>query len=425
MEDVIVVTINYRLHALGFLCLPNMGIPGNAGMKDQQMALEWVHENIANFNGDPSNICLFGESAGAACTHLHVMNPKSSKFIKSAICQSGNALHDWFFQRNGEDNTRRLAKLLGAQGSSDEECLNVLMKASLPQIFDNNIKARDPKAKDSRRKLPFVFKPVIEKESDDAFITMSPADFLKNNKCKIDIPIIFGLNNGDGMTMVSYFRNNRLHLFDNDYIRLIPMAVNIDEDSDEAAKLAVKIKQFYFGDNRIDKKMLEQFVMWWTDNIFTIPQTITNELCSRYQPGSKLYIYEFCYDGELNAFKRLLKMTDLKGSCHFDELFYLFDAKLIGQEAAQESPAWKMRQTMCKMWTNFAKYGDPTPEHDKSLPFKWDHLQAVDKNSGSIDTGYLKIDKESKMMKNMYKERVDFWRELYDKYNSGLMNPKF
>lgn len=91
-EDVIVVTINYRLHALGFLSLPEAGISGNAGLKDQQMALEWVYENVASFNGDPDKICFFGESAGAASVHLHTMNERSKKYINSAICQSNYSM---------------------------------------------------------------------------------------------------------------------------------------------------------------------------------------------------------------------------------------------------------------------------------------------------------------------------------------------
>lgn len=106
MENVIVVTINYRLHVLGFLSLPECGISGNAGLKDQQMALEWVYENIQNFGGDQNKICVFGESAGGASVHLQVLNSKSRKFISSAICQSGCALGDdkflilFFFLKN-------------------------------------------------------------------------------------------------------------------------------------------------------------------------------------------------------------------------------------------------------------------------------------------------------------------------------------
>lgn len=76
-EDVIVVTCNYRLGALGFLYLPKAGITGNAGLYDQLMALKWVNENIKQFNGDSKNVTLFGESAGASSTHIHLISPVS------------------------------------------------------------------------------------------------------------------------------------------------------------------------------------------------------------------------------------------------------------------------------------------------------------------------------------------------------------
>lgn len=96
----VVVTLNYRLGALGFLSHPEldleMGVPqsGNMALKDQQLALKWVQQNIAAFGGDPAQVTLFGESAGSMSTCVHMVAPGSqnlaSRFImQSAVCVGG------------------------------------------------------------------------------------------------------------------------------------------------------------------------------------------------------------------------------------------------------------------------------------------------------------------------------------------------
>ena len=165
-EDVIVVTFNYRLHALGFLQLPSMGISGNAGLKDQQMVIKWVHDNISQFNGDPDNVTLFGESAGAASAHLHVLNPNSRKYIHKAIMQSGCALGNWIIQKDGIGKTRWLAKVLGAR-ENDQDAYDTLMKATTRKLVDYFPLTLT--YEDKRRGLPIVFKAVIEKESVSIF----------------------------------------------------------------------------------------------------------------------------------------------------------------------------------------------------------------------------------------------------------------
>jgi cholinesterase len=68
-KDVVLVTFNYRLGPIGFLSLkdPNLGVPGNAGLKDQTMALKWVQKNIEKFGGDAENVTIFGESVSVVC----------------------------------------------------------------------------------------------------------------------------------------------------------------------------------------------------------------------------------------------------------------------------------------------------------------------------------------------------------------------
>lgn len=90
--DIIVVTLNYRLGALGFLAHPALGPPGqvgNYGLADQQAALRWVRDNIAAFGGDPDRVTIAGESAGGMSVCDHLVAPGSRGLFSAAIIQSG------------------------------------------------------------------------------------------------------------------------------------------------------------------------------------------------------------------------------------------------------------------------------------------------------------------------------------------------
>lgn len=95
-QQAVVVTLNYRLGALANLTLPELdaersdGVSGNLGMLDQIAALEWIHENIANFGGDPTEVLLFGESAGAVNVCALLGSPLADGLYSSSIIQSGS-----------------------------------------------------------------------------------------------------------------------------------------------------------------------------------------------------------------------------------------------------------------------------------------------------------------------------------------------
>ena len=97
--DVVVVTINYRLGALGFLWLgdldPRLRSSGVNGLLDQAAALQWVHDNIAAFGGDPESVTIFGESAGAMSVSTLLALPAARGLFHRAIAQSG-AAHNVF-----------------------------------------------------------------------------------------------------------------------------------------------------------------------------------------------------------------------------------------------------------------------------------------------------------------------------------------
>ncbi|KAI6191725.1 Carboxylic ester hydrolase [Aphelenchoides bicaudatus] len=94
-EDIIVVSMNYRVSLFGFLYLGKEEAPGNMGLFDQLLAIKWVHKNIAEFGGDPEQITLMGESAGSASVNLHAISEKSTPYFQRAILQSGSATAPW------------------------------------------------------------------------------------------------------------------------------------------------------------------------------------------------------------------------------------------------------------------------------------------------------------------------------------------
>ena len=115
-RGVILVTINYRLGIYGFLAHPELtaesadGTSGNYGTYDQVAALKWVHENIAQFGGDPDNITVLGQSAGAASIKNLVSSPLSKGLIRNAIIQSGGGISENAGSTNGQQQTEETGK---------------------------------------------------------------------------------------------------------------------------------------------------------------------------------------------------------------------------------------------------------------------------------------------------------------------------
>ncbi len=123
-HGIVVVTTNYRLGPLGFFAhpdLPDEGSPlGNQGLRDQIAAMQWVRDNIAQFGGDPNNVTIFGESAGASDVCYHVASPLSRGLFHRAISQSGGCtVVSGLGGRMAEDAASHIASFTEAVGCSD------------------------------------------------------------------------------------------------------------------------------------------------------------------------------------------------------------------------------------------------------------------------------------------------------------------
>lgn len=103
------------------------------GLKDQNLALKWVQKNIKSFNGDPENVTIFGNSAGGASVHAHILSPASKGLFHKAIMQSGCVLNSFFW--GSKDNAVQLAKKAGFNPSSQKEALEILKRIPAEEIF--------------------------------------------------------------------------------------------------------------------------------------------------------------------------------------------------------------------------------------------------------------------------------------------------
>lgn len=191
--DVVVVTLNYRLGALGFLWLGDIDeryrSSGVNGLLDQAAALAWVHDNIAVFGGDPNNVTIFGESAGAMSVSTLLAIPAARGLFHKAIAQSG-AAHNTFTPAMGAAMTEQFMEKLGVSG------LDGLLSASADDIAKAATKVEaklydDPSGLGGPTgiALAMAFQPVVDGE----YLPTNPLVAVANGDAA-DVPFMTGTN---------------------------------------------------------------------------------------------------------------------------------------------------------------------------------------------------------------------------------------
>ncbi|XP_053663733.1 uncharacterized protein LOC128712892 [Anopheles marshallii] len=412
-HDVTLVTMNYRLGPLGFLALPSLGIHGNQGLKDQQLALRWVHENIARFGGDPSNVTLFGESAGSASVNWHYLCPKSRQYFHKAICQSGSVLCPWVLQYQPEGKARKLASVLGYEGEDDAGVLDTLLSASAVDLVSNSPKAFEDTEKCIYFVSPFI--PSIEDaSSEDAIILQRGEELLKQPNVT-SIPLIHGVTNAEGLVFYEHLR----HLFDevaSNLASTLPLDLGIPRDFKTA--VVEEVRQFYFHDKPIERDEFPRLLDLVADVGFYFPVFAAAELHSRYQ--APLYFYRFSYENELNQLRKQLNVPDgTPGAAHGDELSYLFSGSEFTVRVEPGSGPDLARTLLCRLWTNFAKFGCPTPDGDE-VGFQWEPLPPTASGEPFVLRG-VDLNDQVEIVENPLHDRIQFWKSLAARFNPNLL----
>lgn len=351
-NDVVVVTINYRLGALGFLCLHVPEAAGNMGLKDQIRALQWIQENINKFGGDKKNVTICGVSAGSASCEFLLLSPAAKGLFHKCILESGSTLNNWAI--NNPEKIKmmaiKLAKQLGFKGADDDPygMLLLLAEASASEI---TTKAYEISKKETALKLSFGFVPVIEKnhENDDAFLLDIPARMLREGKFN-QVPVIRGFCDKEG-TLVSAFKPNAVKELatHKNFIHFWPHAL----ETDDVTTYNTKFTTAYIENAKPKEDAAHEFAINFFGDLNIVSGVyLAGKLQSRSMP---VYMYKFCYDGKLNNFKKLFKIAK-RGAGHTDESGYVIRQDSLSSKELDGADKL-IRTRMTKMWTNFAKTG--------------------------------------------------------------------
>jgi para-nitrobenzyl esterase len=347
-RGVVTVTFNYRLGPLGNLAHPDLekesenGMSGNYGFLDQIAALKWIRSNITNFGGNPNNITIMGQSAGAMSVALLCSSPRAKGLFHKAICQSGGFLvppREIPYKESLEDGLE-LQKALGVN------CIEEMRQIPPKRLLEaaKGLVAGDEQPKKLR------FSPAL-----DNIIIKNQNDTLLE---KAKIPLIVGSNKDEAtfftaMTppvTVNYYKSYIRRSFGEKAARVL---TDFPADSNEEAK--------------------KQFIYLLTYNLFTAPVFEIAKALS--ELGGDVYVYRFNRLAPKNRESGI-------GVSHGEEVPYLF-----GHVTAQGygDADKKLSEAMMDYWIQFCRTGDP---NSKELP-EWP------KYSSTVN-GYLELNDEIK-----------------------------
>lgn len=399
-NGVILVSISYRIGAFGFLSLQTEECPGNYGLKDQSLALKWIQNNIAAFGGDPGNVTLFGESAGAASVQYQMLSPLSRGLFHKAIAQSGSALCRWAYSRQPEQSALLLAKRLGCDTKDPAEALRAIRGSSTKDVVfkSDGIYGEIGGTWAGESLLAFSFAPTAEPVgTPNAFLTKTVEQALADGDMA-DVPFIHGVNSCEmSFVMLSH---NYVPLFtqDEEYQYMLPKEREVPLNSEKSIAAAKKLREFYFPNGNTQEGYLKAQTSVW----FTYPayKTLMTDLKTKKTPDY-FYVFDECrYPSGLRS---MFGTQDIPGAGHADDLEFLFHPVTVSRDTKppieRSSKDGKISALLTKLWTDFAKTGVPSTDWPPAKP---DNLS------------YAHI-KDNLVVKTDYaKDEMQFWEELHE-----------
>lgn len=391
---VIVVTFNYRVGPLGFLSTGDASAPGNYGLWDQHMAIAWVKRNIAAFGGDPDNLTIFGESAGAASVSLQTLTPYNVGLVKRAISQSGVGVCPWAIQRDPLMWAAQLASRVGCPVNDTAALANCLRQT-------------DPKAITVAYKLeltnlkyPLVhylaFSPVI----DGDFIPDEPRNLFDN---AANVDYLAGVNNMDGHLFSGIDVpdiNRPLQRVTADDVHKLVQGLTFPKGT-SALDIAYNLYTEGWGANPDHDVVKKTVVDIETDYIFLVPTQEALALHYQHAKNARTYSYLFTHATRMPIYPSWV------GADHADDLQYMF-GKPFTNRLAYRPQDRDVSEAMMAYWTNFAATGDPN-KGNSAVPTPWLFY--------STQNGqYLEINNKityKSMKQDLRSPYVRFWAATY------------
>ncbi|XP_060525766.1 carboxylic ester hydrolase-like [Cylas formicarius] len=352
-RDVVYVSFNYRLGALGFLSTEDATTPGNNGLRDQIAALRWIRENIRYFGGDPDSVTISGMSAGGASVHLHYLMPGSAGLFKGGVSQSGCALNPWVLMERPLEKARQLADRLGCPADTSaiiKECLKTRLAADI--------------AGAARLLQPWMYNPfspfgvVVDAWAEDPVLPHHPYDLLVRGLVQ-NHPWIVSYTSSEGLFPASEFYADERLLADIDanWNDIMPHVLHYNctvapELRDEVSQA---IRERYLGGDPVDRRSFSKLVELIGDRLFVVDIERATALHSS-SVTSDVYSYLFDYRGAASKSDARTGSSIDIGVSHGDDTIYVM--KTVADTRSNDDDR-AMSEILTDMFVTFMQTGVP------------------------------------------------------------------